>query len=363
MPTKFDVKLEQLFFDPNNPRFVATFGEDQTKMFRYLITDIGVEDLLQSISASGLIDGDPIIVREKGKSATGQDEYFVIEGNRRLAAFKLFAGERPQDDRPIPDIPELSAENLKVLKEKVPVQSGWSEPLLQAYLGYKHVTASKEWPSEAKAKFVFEHANGDFSKDNLNRFAKTLGTTFATLKRWLIAFLTLKQAENKGLFDPTKAPTKRYFGTFYTLLGGAAAKEFLQLKDDPITEAPVAEQDFEALGEFIKWTIGTAEAAPAVNSRKQPQFERVLSSPSALQYFRVKGDLEDALLYTEYNADEVASKLELATYSVEECLPKLNDVRERKNVIDAFSAFERAYKKARLNMQSDDSSNRLKIDE
>ncbi|MFN0141445.1 MAG: ParB N-terminal domain-containing protein [Pyrinomonadaceae bacterium] len=354
MPTKLTVKLKQLFFDPENPRFVAGFGDDSSKMFRYLITDIGVDDLLQSISASGLIDGDPVIVRDKGKNQEGEDEYFVIEGNRRLAALKLFVGERPQDDIPLPDIPEIAPEHLEQIQGMIQVQSDWSPELLQAYLGYKHVTASKEWPPEAKAKFVFDRAGGDFSKENLTKFAKTLGTTYPTLRRWLIAFLTLKQAEDKDLFDPTSVPTKRYFGTFYTLLGGSEAKRFLGLTDDPISETPVPEERLDALGKFLKWTIGTKDKAQEVNSRQQAKFEQVLASPKALAYFEVKGDLETSLMYTEYNADEVAGKLQEATYTVEECLPKLNDVRETPSVVDAFFNFERAYKKARLNMRGDD---------
>jgi ParB-like nuclease domain len=347
MPTKLTAQLEELFFDPDNPRFITGFGDDQTKMFRYLITDIGVDDLLQSISASGLIDGDPVIVRDR--EAGG---YYVIEGNRRLAALKLLTGQQPNDQQGVPTIPEITPEFAEDLKT-VNVQSGWSEELLQAYLGYKHVTAAREWPPEAKAKFVFEHAGGDYSRENLSRFAKTLGTNFPTLKRWLVAFLILKEAEEKELFQPLAVPTKRYFGTFYTLLGGHEAQQFLNLQDDPITETPVPEDRLTELGEFVKWTIGTKDVRRAVNSRQQEKFERVLGSAPALQHFRLKGDLEGSLLYTEYKADEVAEKLRLAAYSVEDCLPKLFDVRENAIVMEAFSEFEGAYKKARLNMKGD----------
>lgn len=353
MPLRFTADLDQLFFDPENPRFIASFGEDENKMFRYLITDIGVDDLLQSISASGLIEGDPIIVRDKGMSESGKDEYYVIEGNRRLAALKLLTGSRPNDEKPVPELPEVSAEQVAALRTGIPVQKDWPADLLEAYLGYKHVTASKEWTPEAKAKFVFEHANGDFSRERLTEFAKKLGTTYATLRRWLLAFLLLRQASDAGLFDADDVPTKRFFGTFYTLLGGAEAKKFLALTEDPITSRPVPEDHTKQLGNFIKWTIGTREQPAAVNSRQQAKFEQVLASPPALEYFEVKKDLENALLYTEYNADEVAGKLREATYSVEECLPKLNDVRERPNVQDAFNGLEKAYRKARLNMQEE----------
>lgn len=344
MPDKFDTELPQLHFDPENPRFVNDFGNDPTPMFRYLITDIGVEDLLQSISASGLIDGDPIIVRDRPEGG-----YYVIEGNRRLAALKLLLGERPNDDLPLPAIPEISDEVRRTF-ERIPVQSGWSPDLLQAYLGYKHVTAAREWPPEAKAKFVFDHASGDFSKPRLTTFAKTLGTTYATLRRWLVAFLTLKQAEDNDLFDASKAPTKRYFGTFYTLLGGQEAQKFLALQADPIQTNPVPADNLPELGEFVRWTIGTLETRAAVNSRQQDAFERVLGSPKALKHFRATSDLEGSLFYTEYNIEEVAEKLSLAAYIIEGCLTKLYDVRENATVQEAFSDLEGAYKKAVHNM-------------
>jgi hypothetical protein len=43
-------------------------------------------------------------------------------------------------------------------------------------------------------------------------------------RRWLIAYLTLRQAEKKEIFDPDSAPAKGYLGTFYTLLGGQQAE-------------------------------------------------------------------------------------------------------------------------------------------
>lgn len=344
MPREFPVKLKELSFDPQNPRLIGDFAGDQNKMFRYLITEIGVEDLLQSLAASGLFNADPIIVKDNPDGG-----YYVIEGNRRLAAIRLLLGERPEGGQPIPTIPTITPEVAETFKE-IKVQSGWPDNLLQAYLGYKHVTASREWSPDAKAKFVFEHAAGDFSPDNLRKFAKSLGTKYPTLKRWLVAYLTLREAEKKEIFDPQTAPSKGYFGTFYTLLGGQQAQRFLGLNDDPLTEAPIPDDHLKQAEEFIKWTIGSKESPAAVNSRQQKEFEQVLASPKALQHFRVKGDLAASLLYTEYNAEEISAKFQEAAYSIEDCLTKLYDVRENVRVKDAFSELEKAFKKAKLNM-------------
>ena len=313
-------------------------------MFRYLITDIGVEDLLESISASGLFNADPIIVTERKGGG-----YYVIEGNRRLAALKLLTGERPDDGQPMPTVPAVSAMVAETF-DPLKVQVGWAPELLQAYLGYKHVTASREWSPEAKAKFVFEHAGGDLSEEKLRKFARTLGTKYPTLKRWLIAYLTLRQAERTNMFDPAKAPAKAYFGTFYTLLGGQQAQKFLDLQDAPLTEKPVPDARIDQLGEFLSWTIGTKEIPSAVNSRQQKAFEQVLASPKALAHFRVKRDLDSSLLYTEYNADEIAAKFREAAYSIEDCLSKLLDVKDNPNVREAFGDLENAFRKAKYNM-------------
>jgi hypothetical protein len=80
----------KLFFDPQNPRLPGSFDGDQRQIFRFLVDEIGVEDLLNSMGSSGAIDGDPIIARP----AEREGEYYVIEGNRRIAALKLLTVRR-----------------------------------------------------------------------------------------------------------------------------------------------------------------------------------------------------------------------------------------------------------------------------
>jgi hypothetical protein len=231
----------------------------------------------------------------------------------------------------------------------VTVQTGWDDDQLEAYLGYKHVTATREWSPEAKARFVLERCKGDFSNESLSRFAKRLGTTLPTLRRWLIAYLTLKQAEKIGAFDPSKAATKRYFGTFYTLLGSQEVQKFLALESEQLTDAPVPNDHLGELGEFVSWTIGTKKLPPLVNSRAQQKLDAVLSSPGGLQHFRSKRNLDAALLYTEYNAGEISEKLLGAAFTIEECLTKIFDVKDDPKIVSAIDALDRAVEKLKLN--------------
>ena len=340
-----DVHLAELHFDPENPRLPPGVGADQKKIFRYLVDSIGVEDLLRAISSSGMIPSDPIIVRPRQKPLAG---YYVIEGNRRLAALKLLSGEQIGDDLQAPKVPEVTPQ-IRSTFDPITVEQGWETEALASYLGYKHVTSAKEWSPEAKARFVKHHAAGDFSEKSLRKFAKQLGTTYPTLKRWLIADLTLDQAESNGIFDPQHATTKRYFGRFYTLLGGSEVQKFLGLAGD-ISVNPVPSEKLKNLEDFVAWSVGTKSRKAFLSSRHQNKLEAVLSSPRALKYFRTSRDLTSALFYTEYNTAEIATQLREASYTIEECLVKLNDVKNDSSVVEAFDDLTRAYEKAKLNM-------------
>jgi len=338
------VEIRHLLFDPENPRLPEEAKDDQRQIFRFLVEDIGIEDVINSLASSGLIPADPLIARP----AKNAGDYYLIEGNRRLAALKLLTGERIGDEKPEPVVPPISPK-VKSTLGTVTIQLGWDREKLEAYLGYKHVTAAREWAPEAKARFVVKHCGGDFSENTLSKFSKRLGTNLPTLRRWLVAYLALKQAEKAGKFNPEEAYAKRYFGTFYTLLGSQNVQEFLGLKSGAIRERPVPPKRLPQLGEFISWAIGTRNAPPIVNSRSQQKFDAVLASPSALQYFRTKKSLEGALLYTEYNSGQIADKLMTAAYTIEECLPKVFDVKDDSKVVAAIQNLERAFEKLRLN--------------
>ncbi len=105
----------------------------------------------------------------------------------------------------------------------------------------------------------------------------------------------------------------------------------------------------DQLVELISWVVGTKKSPPLVNSRSQQKFDAVLASPGALRYFRSKKNLEGALLYTEFNSGEIAEKLQTAAYTIEECLPKVFDVREDSKVISAIENLDRAFEKLKLN--------------
>ena len=79
------VAVERLALDHLNPRLVTVNREatdEEIIALLYRAEDLG--ELLQSIAANGYLDIEPLIVWADG------ERLIVLEGNRRLAAIRLF---------------------------------------------------------------------------------------------------------------------------------------------------------------------------------------------------------------------------------------------------------------------------------
>ena len=97
------VKLDNLYFDPNNFRYEDNFDSIsisdenaikksvQNKIYKKISSDI--KDLKQGILANDFIYFETIIVKD-----IGNGQYIVIEGNRRTATLKLLATEYSVED-------------------------------------------------------------------------------------------------------------------------------------------------------------------------------------------------------------------------------------------------------------------------
>jgi hypothetical protein len=56
--SKQSVAVLDLRFDPHNPRLPEDVERTQGDMFRFIVREIGVDDLLDSLSTSGVIEAD-----------------------------------------------------------------------------------------------------------------------------------------------------------------------------------------------------------------------------------------------------------------------------------------------------------------
>lgn len=240
------IDLAALDFDVQNPRFGRSAREQrsQTEILDYIVRDFSVEDVLSSISVNGYFVAEPLICREQD---SGQ-RLTVVEGNRRLAACLILAGDprAKNQQRKTEQYQALQAERGRTPFTQVPVLRFGRherEKDLLSYLGVRHIAASQGWDSYAKAAWIARAVENN--ELTLRDIALMTGDQHATVRRLLEGYYFVNQMLDEGRFDPANSLRRGRgsnpefpFSWVYTLLGYPAARQFLQLPDAP-TRSPI----------------------------------------------------------------------------------------------------------------------------
>ena len=300
------VSVDRLMLDWRNPRLIGLEPDaPETQIIAQLYRDEDLSELLQSIAANGYLDIEPLVVVQEEDG----DRLTVLEGNRRLAAVRLFrdAGlsTRVMDECGVRIvIPEMLDERRGTL-ERVSVyrvavrEDSWS------FIGFKHINGAARWESYAKAKFAAEWYRTETS---LAEIAGRIGDNHDTIKRMVNAVYVLEQAQQAGVFSIDDRVTPRFsFSHLYTALSRAPYMEFLGLEAawsrfDPKPN-PIPEQKLERLKEVFHWIYGskTEQVEPVIQSQN-PDIKRlaeVLDSAEGLLVLRETGSLMNAHASTQ----------------------------------------------------------------
>lgn len=325
------IPVDWLRMDRENPRLVSVepdAPDHQVIAQLYLREELG--ELLQSIAANGYMDIEPMIVTIE----PGNDIFTVLEGNRRLAAIRLFrepelAGEiRSKQNVKIP-VPEISEEFAETLNY-VSVYRVDSRESARSFIGFKHINGAARWESYAKAKFAADW----FRKGgvDLPEIAEKIGDKHDTIKRMVSAIYVLEQAEQKQLFSVENQLSGRFnFSHLYTALSRTNYMNFLGLETawsryEP-TPNPVPEDHEENLRELMSWMYGSREEnqEPLIKSQN-PDIKRlgeVLCSAEGLAMLRAGKDLDEAHASTEEAEDKLSASLIRARSTLREAANNL----------------------------------------
>ena len=299
------VPVEWLVTDHRNPRLTSVDGgttDEEIIAQLYRAEDLG--ELLQSIAANGYMDIEPLIVLEHG------GRLIVLEGNRRLAAIRLFrepdlvagVSERSRVRIRLPDITDQYRRTL----DHVSVYRVASREDARSFIGFKHINGAAKWESYAKARFAADwYRSGDVS---LADIADRIGDKHDTIKRMVNAIYVLEQAQAARIFSIDDRMRPRFnFSHLYTALSRAPYMQFLGLdtawsRYDPSPD-PVPGDRVDRLSEVLRWIYGSREdgADPVVQSQN-PDIKRlgeVLASAEGLAVLRATGSLSDAHASTQ----------------------------------------------------------------
>jgi len=308
------VGVDWLKLDRENPRLVgisARTTEESIVAQLYRGEELG--ELLQSIAANGYLDIEPLIVWLD----PADQKFTVLEGNRRLAAIRLFrepalADAIAKNERLKIGIPEITPAALVTLSE-VSVYRVPDRDAARSFIGFKHINGAAKWESYAKAKFAAEwYKSGNVS---LEEISEKIGDRHDTIKRMVAAIYVLEQAERERVFSLADRKIPKFnFSHLYTALSRTTYMTYLGLETawsryDPQPD-PVSADKLERLREVLVWIYGSKEddRDPVVQSQN-PDIKNLgetLANTEGLHILRAGGTLAEAHASTR-SADETLS--------------------------------------------------------
>jgi AAA15 family ATPase/GTPase len=162
---KTSKNIKNLFLDPNNYRFVD--HENYRTVLDDLLTDPkiqqrtlsfiegknreGIKDLLSSFKANGFLEVDMIQLKN-----LGNNNYLVLEGNRRVAALKILQ----EDQRKGFDIGKLDPKVFNSVPSVIhDINNSENDRII---MGLKHISGNKKWPAINQAKLIFDYLSPYF---------------------------------------------------------------------------------------------------------------------------------------------------------------------------------------------------------
>jgi hypothetical protein len=345
------VSINHLYLDPNNPRFMGVESTNVTPKDKYTLAKVqaralenmkkyGIKELRENIEEVGFLPIDKMVFAEiEGKP----NEYFAIEGNRRLAAIKWLLNEYEAGEVTVK--PEILAtvEEIEVYILEQVSDLRRTQNLLQ---GIRHMSGIRDWRPYQKAKLVDQLMSEGKTPSEI---ARMFGTSTQTVMRLYRTFLVFEEFRNDETYgEHWNAELFRMFDD--VMRRPRLRNDWLGWDEEQRKFKNVTELEY-----FYKWII----CDPETNERKIPganymkDLDEVVTHAKALDYLKQEGtSLASALAMTR-KTPEVSwiTEVEEATIALREIeafeLEHLSTENEEKlhNLrLEIANALERAKK-------------------
>jgi len=227
---KTQISLKNLYLDPNNYRLIhepeykeipeKSIKEKnvQQRTFRFLAGDKNqnIQELIDSFKANNYLPVDQIQVRP-----LDNENYKVVEGNRRIAALKYL--QTAYEEKRI-DICKLDP-NIFI---NVPVVENNYEDEMHylTLMALKHISGNKKWGEWNQAKLLENmHSRGGLTEEDI---CDRIGISMAELRKTLRALSFLKQYL---LSDYQDQFSESMFPIFREVVNTISIKEWLDWED------------------------------------------------------------------------------------------------------------------------------------
>ena len=251
--------IEKLLLDPENPRLASGMsGKNQEELLKILWTEMAVDELAFSIAANGFFQEEALFVVPADHLGGHGDKtkYFVVEGNRRLAAVILLRDEKLRHKLRATELPTLS-EIEKSRLSILPVSIYNNREELWEYFGFRHINGPQPWDAYSKASYVAK-VYEEYGVP-LDEIARKIGDRHVTVKRLYRGYALLRQAEAMTGFDKEDRIRNRfYFSHLYTAADQPEFQRFLGIAaEKSLKPNPVPRPGLDKLKELMIWFYGS----------------------------------------------------------------------------------------------------------
>lgn len=300
------IPVDQLAFDPNNPRLPSTVTSKQNEddyeneVINWMLQFENVTELMSSIGEKGFFPAEPILV-----VANGQGLFEVIEGNRRLTAVKLLNDPSIAEKKKntIKDI--ISEAKSGMIPTEIPSIKFNSRDEVLGYLGYKHITGVQPWDSLAKAKYLKQlqlTLPEDSFYNQCKTLAKIIGSKANYVRLLLVGVNIYEVIEDDNFYDIPDLNEETFgFGIFYTALGRENISKYVGV--DFFEDDPIQNLNRENLNDLTSWIFKkNSEGFTRLGeSRKLTELNKILdpSFPKALDAFKSGRTLAESVRLTD----------------------------------------------------------------
>lgn len=338
--------LNKFRLDAKNPRLGLrqTEADISQEKILDLMNAWSLEELAVSYLESGFWTHEALLVVEE--EIDDESILVVVEGNRRLAALNYL--HRAVHRKPIPRnsrkwhslVENLNEDNLEELQElfnHIPYIEVDSREAIEAFLGFRHVTGIKQWPSEQKAKYIANLI--DENEINYEDAMRQIGSRTSTVRDHYIAYRLLQQMED-CLKNFSPEDVRGRFSVMYLSLRTQGVQKYLHIDlsaDPQDVQNPVPQEHMGALRNFARWLFGSKQRGqkPLFNdSRRVNDFSRILESSEGLKYLesKEKPDFDYAFQLAGGEEYYLVQLLNEATSNVRSVLKRVHDYKDSEDI-------------------------------
>lgn len=340
---KITIEIDNLLLDPNNPRFADVSDDvlniDKSRYAELTIQNIAYEKmtnpkfdtltLANSIATVGFIPVDNIVAAK-----INEDQFYVIEGNRRVTAIKYLLRQHDlgQTTMSEEDINKLKKIDILVVDD-VENSTDFVGMIIQ---GIRNVSGIKEWDAFQKAQFINDMIDKGKQPGEISR---TIGMSVKEINRYYKTYSVMLQFKTDEEYTSKWKPS--FFSHFDEVLKKPALRNYLGFNDETFRFDNISN-----LKRFYDWISpdedGKVTISDAHNVRR---LSELIDDKTALNYLDDR-NLDKAVNYI--NQKNFNQNKTTAT----ECVNK---------ILDAINAFKNILAEGLEKELSDEEFNELSL--